>query len=230
MINQSRWIRAAFWLLVLFSPAIASAQDVAMTFQLARAQSCRDKCPTEIVGEGTITLESAGAFRAAAARFSSGSIVVRLNSIGGNLVGGLELGNALRQMGATTEVGKGARCVSACAYAFLGGTRRSVTGGRIGIHNFRPDESASVNDFPDALVQHANVILKAYVAHLDVDQRLVELSASVPSTTIRYLDDAELRRFRVVNGHLRKAQEGDSAALDLRKDKVVFQPEMKNSP
>ena len=170
-----------------------------MTFRLVAPQSCRAVCPQEIAAQGMITLESAGAFRAAAASLPPGRIVVRFDSAGGNLVGGLELGNALRELNATTSVNNGARCVSACAYAFLGGARRSVTGGRIGVHNFSLGPSAWHLNFSDEITEKTIAILTDYVTRMDADPALVTFAARVPAITVRYLDAPELRRYRVVN-------------------------------
>ena len=200
MMLETLSMRAALaGLLALLLPAAASAQDDTMTFRVVAAQDCRGSCPAEIAAEGMITLESVRAFRAAAATLPPNRIVVRLASPGGNLVGGIELGNALREVNATVIVGKGARCVSACVYAFLGGAVRRVTGGRIGIHRFRPGGDEPGDDFPDVLVQRAIQILNDYVTRMGADPELVRLAASVPPTTVRFLDAGELRRYRVVN-------------------------------
>src|SRR5947209_19946303 len=104
---------ASFWM------TAAAGQDAAMTFRVVPAQNCRS-CAPEILAVGFITLESPDEFRAAAGKIG-GAVVVRLASPGGNLVGGLRLGQAVRELGAATTVARGSRCVSACAYAFLGG-------------------------------------------------------------------------------------------------------------
>src|SRR5258707_10254553 len=131
---SSLCMRAALaGLLALFLPAGAFAQSEAMTFRLVAPKACGGLCPAEIVADGLITLESADALRALAGPLRPAPIVVRLSSPGGNLVGGLQLGQALRDLGATVTVGKGARCVSACVYTFLGGSvRRVAPGGRGG--------------------------------------------------------------------------------------------------
>ena len=50
--------------------------------------------------------------------------VVALASDGGNLDAGTQIGEAIRLKGFLTLVPDGARCASACALAWLGGTRR----------------------------------------------------------------------------------------------------------
>jgi hypothetical protein len=96
-------------------------------------------------------------------------------------------------------VGKGARCVSACVYAFLGGAMRRVIDGRIGVHRFRPEGEESDRDFPTALVQRATEVLTEYVTHMGADPELVKLAMGISPPAVRFLDAGELRRYRVVN-------------------------------
>jgi hypothetical protein len=200
MMLQTSLVRVALnGLLALFLPAAAAAQQDAMTFRAVTAQNCRGPCPAEIVAEGMITLDSASAFRAVAAIVPSNRIVVRLASAGGNLIGGMQLGDALRESNATVVVGRGARCVSACVYAFLGGRTRRVSGGRIGVHRFRPADESRGDDFPAVLVQRMIETLMAYVARMGVDPALVRLALGVAPGAVHVLDATELRRYRLTN-------------------------------
>jgi hypothetical protein len=83
--------------------------------------------------------------------------VVRLNSPGGLTLEGMEVGRVIRDASLETLVARGDVCASACALAFLGGTRRYVTGtgvGRrlefgamLGFHGFRTaDDSVQVEN------------------------------------------------------------------------------------
>ncbi len=73
---------------------------------------------------------------------------VRLNSPSGVLLEGMKIGNVIRDTELETLISRGDECASACALAFLGGTRRYATGtgiGRrmefgasLGFHGFRP--------------------------------------------------------------------------------------------
>jgi hypothetical protein len=73
--------------------------------------------------------------------------VVRLNSPGGLVFEGMELGTVIRDAQLETFISRGDECASACALAFLGGTSRYATGtgvGRrmefgaaLGFHGFR---------------------------------------------------------------------------------------------
>lgn len=171
-----------------------------MTFRVAAQAGCKGPCADEIIADGVITLDSADAFRAVAARLQPNHIAVRLSSPGGNLVGGLQLGQAFRKLNASVTVAKGTRCVSACVYAFIGGTvRRVAPGGRIGVHRFRPADEESVDNVPASLAQRTIEVLKNYVAEMGADPDLIRLAASAAPPAVRYLDSGELRRYRVVN-------------------------------
>jgi hypothetical protein len=58
--------------------------------------------------------------------------VVRLNSPGGLVLEGMEVGRVIRDARLETLVVRGDICASACALAFLGGTRRYATGNGVG--------------------------------------------------------------------------------------------------
>lgn len=193
--------RAVFvGLLFLFCPNFGAAQEDAMTFRVVAAQNCRGSCPAEIAADGMITLESAKEFRSIAATLHPNRVVVHLASPGGNLVGGLQLGQALRELNSTVIIGKGARCVSACVYAFLGGMVRRVAGGRIGVHRFRPiGEDRDGGEFPEVLVKRATEILTEYVARMGADPGLTEFAMSISPPAVHYLNAAELRRYRMIN-------------------------------
>jgi hypothetical protein len=55
-------------------------------------------------------------------------VTLQLNSPGGALLEGIALGEAIREARIITRVARGDECFSACALAFLGGTRRYATG------------------------------------------------------------------------------------------------------
>jgi hypothetical protein len=197
--SSKRRRAALIGLLASLLPSVGVAQQDTMNFRVVAAQHCRGPCSAEIAADGLIALDSADAFRSVAAALAPKQIVVRLASSGGSLVGSLQLGQAFRAVNATVIVGKGARCVSACVYAFLGGVMRRVSGGRIGVHRFRPANEDSDSDFPAILVQRATEMLGGYVTQMGADPELVRLALDVSPPAIHYLDAAELRRYRVTN-------------------------------
>lgn len=198
-IFANRHKRAALLsLLALLFPAPCFAQDEEMSFRRLAAKSCHASCPAEIAADGIITKDSADAFRVVAKIAVPAAIVVHLASPGGSLVGSLQLGEAFREFNTTVIVGNGARCTSACVYALLGGAARRVTGGRVGVHRFRPENESDQN-FPPVLVQRAAEVLTQYVAHMGANPALVGLAMDVSPPAVHFLGTGELRRYRVID-------------------------------
>jgi hypothetical protein len=190
---------ALIGLLVLFWPTIGTAQEALMKFRVVPGQSCGGSCASEIAADGMITPESAEDFRKIANTLRPNQILVRLASPGGSLVGSLQLGQAFREFNSTVIVGKGARCASACLYAFLGGATRRVAGGQIGVHRFRPESEETDQDFPTVLVQRATEVLTSYVTQMGADPDLIKLAMTIVPPSIYYLNAGEMRRFHVTN-------------------------------
>jgi len=133
--------------LVLSLPAISHAE--AMRFrtpaedQVSRlARFALDGGQHQIFASGEVEIGSAQQLRDFVAAEDIRWAKIIFDSPGGSLVGGLLLGEAIRQLGFDTEVaseGTGAPgiCASACAYAFAGGLNRFYfEGGRLGLHQF----------------------------------------------------------------------------------------------
>ena len=140
---------------------------------------------------------------------------VALDSPGGSLLGGLQLGRLIRKLGFKTSVAKtirdgrshdrskGGICFSACAYAFLGGTERVVAAGQYGIHQFYTDallkdpqgKVFTAIDFSDQ--QALTGFLLSYVLEMGVKPELVVEANRTAPTDISLPDDRQLLDFRV---------------------------------
>ncbi len=118
---------------------------------------------------------------------------VWLASNGGDIDAGMELGRMLRKLDVFTIVGRNDQCLSACAFAFMGGVRRSVAG-RLGIH--RP-YFPFTQETPDrqARFRYMQKSLKAFIEELDFPDSLYEAVMVVPPETMHILVPAELKRF-----------------------------------
>jgi len=67
----------------------------------------------------------------------SGTLIVDLDSVGGALSSGMDMGLVLMSIGAHTRVSPGKACISACVFTFLGGRFREVmSGGTLEPHGF----------------------------------------------------------------------------------------------
>ena len=146
--------------------------------------------------------------------------ILRLNSSGGSLGGGMSLGFAIRENKFSTEVGsseleKGdgrealydrsqGSCVSACAYAYLGGIDRTLDpGARLGFHQFydgKALEAPAARLYSGKDLDEQQRIMSAivlYVIQMGVDPRLVVVASDASATEMRYLEGEDARKLRV---------------------------------
>jgi len=142
---------------------------------------------------------------------------VVFDSPGGSLLGALELGQAIRDLGYTTAVGQtkkspgepygaiaGGECYSACVFAFMGGVHRELDEeDQIGVHqHYRNDALAdqttvSFTGLDMSRIQLIDGVLVSYTRHMGVDPYLVALAASVgPDEPIAILDHQLLAELR----------------------------------
>jgi hypothetical protein len=98
--------------------------------------------------------------------------VLYLDSPGGNLIGGMELGRTIRKHHLTTDIARKsekldesepASCVSACALAFLGGEYRSVMQGSVyGAHPNKNDTAQFLSAAVVAYIQEMGVATEPF--------------------------------------------------------------------
>lgn len=109
--------------------------------------------------------------------------VVVLDGPGGSVVAGLEIGTAIRNRGFFTGVKNGARCVSACAFAWLGGAKRYMgKSSLVGFHG------AFVIRDGRALTSGAwNDLVKAYMDRLGFGGQTASILTREAPNSIRWL-------------------------------------------
>jgi hypothetical protein len=173
-----------------------AATTWAMTFekQPRCSEGLTPKCQTMILALGQIDKDSPKQFKSFAQDFPRGTWVA-ISSPGGNLVGGMQLGLAIREMGFNTTIGNTdfspPDCLSACAYAFAGGVSRKLTpGSRYGLHQFRgTDQAISAED-----TQKISATLAKYLDTMGVDRRLLDYAQMTTSdkVTVLTLTQAQL--------------------------------------
>jgi hypothetical protein len=148
---------------------------------------------------------------------------VFLNSPGGNLFAGMQLGRVLREAGVNTYVGSfvtdndhkfagkpGIKlipggCYSACSLAFLGGVYRyAIDGSEYGVHRFSNPSGATKNDLDTAQVVSAAI--GNFIREMDVEPGLFDLMASQGKDAVRVLTKSELNHFNVVNNGRKKPE------------------------
>src|SRR5215203_851301 len=176
-----------------------------------------------IQASGEITLETPKEFERFLASLSTAPNLVRLHSPGGNLTGGIALGELFRARGFSTEVGSdrfapdyrgilGGRaservpgmCASACAYAFLGGTERFLDpDARLGFHRFY-QENALANpttkmftgeDIDKAQTTTAYLVL--YAVKMGVDARVAVTASQAGPNEMRWISVDEAGSLRI---------------------------------
>jgi len=128
---------------------------------------------------------------------------IELDSRGGALEEGLRVGRLFRQFGVTTIVGRNARCLSACALAFLGGatvaaakivpSRRLEIGGQLGFHAFHAGREEQSPDTTTSRAKGvaegraASAIIIAYAVEMGADPGLLARALVNPPEDVTYI-------------------------------------------
>jgi hypothetical protein len=137
--------------------------------------------------------------------------VLYLDSAGGNLIGGMELGRTIRNHHLSTDIArksekhdesKPARCVSACALAFLGGEFRSVMQGSVyGVHRFFSNKPVP-NESDMEQVLSAGVVV--YIKEMGVDTQLFTIATRAGEVESITFSQQDLLRLGVINNGSQK--------------------------
>ena len=188
-----------------------------MEFQLAHADGA-----AWIIAQGRITETSGADFTAYLSGIDAQPLGVVLNSYGGRLDGGLALGRAIRAEGLATRLtqisGCGdaedtpsqiSRCLSSCAYAFLGGVSRSVERGhQLGFHSFYP--AAGQGEIAEDVLRVATArmmaTLQAYVLDMGANPTLPQIAALVANDRIFVPQGTELSALGIETGPVQVAR------------------------
>jgi hypothetical protein len=176
-------------------------------------------CCWWIVAEGEITADTPRALEQFLASNTKGGPVL-FNSPGGSLIGGLRLGYIIRKHGLDTQVGwqrstgvgigigeEQSICASACAYAFMGGTQRTLgdMGARLGVHRFYRGTAAdnlsggaySERDLDDT--QRIFAALVAYIREMGIDAKVVGLADRAGPNEMYWISSEEAAALGITN-------------------------------
>lgn len=130
---------------------------------------------------GTFNAGDEAVFKKTAAE--SDRAVVVLNSGGGNLVTGLEIGRAIRLRGFATAVPQGALCASACALTWLAGSPRLLdANSKLGFH-----AAYRIVDGHASEYGAANALVGAYLNQLALSDKAIVFVTSAPPEGIEWL-------------------------------------------
>ncbi|PNG26620.1 hypothetical protein [Methylocella silvestris] len=186
-----------------------AAPSAAMSFRSVGhpAVSCRGACGPIIAAEGRITDESPAEFLAflrgayGSAHGGSPRPIVLLNSQGGKIVAGMELGKAFRRFGVTAIVASAGEgdathapgvCLSACVYALMGAATRIVApSSSIGVHRMFAYEGGA-RHFATGEMTAA---LRRYSRAMGVSADVIAAAEQVGPDSMRILTPAELARW-----------------------------------
>lgn len=118
---------------------------------------------------------------------------VLLRSPGGHLLTGLEIGRTIRMRNFGTGVAPKTMCASACALAWLGGTKRYMDdASRLGFHVAYTESGGIVRE--SGL---ANAVVGAYATQLGLPMSAVIYISSAGPSDMRWLTVADARRFGI---------------------------------
>jgi len=153
-------------------------------------------------------------FRKAALQYQNA--VVKLDSPGGRMLVGIELGKAIRLMGFPTMVDEDALCASACGYAWLGGARREMAiSAKIGFHAAYVVENGQYRE-----KGLGNALVGAYLNQLGLPQTAVAYISAAPPDGMTWLTPDDAVRVgievTVVNSGRREEQQSPAAGAIKR--------------
>lgn len=149
---------------------------------------------------------------------------IYLNSPGGNLIGGIQLGEIIHEFGLGTRVARTVacdqcgpafqmgelqetdapgQCYSACAFAFLGGKWRIADGGSLGVHqHYYKDALAdpstpkfTAGDFSQQEV--IDGLLLEYVIKMGVDPKFLTYAVITAPTNLYLFTSSELKHYGI---------------------------------
>ena len=168
-----------------------------------------ETCTPKILAQGTIKEHTPKLFQEFIDQNNPNKDVV-LNSIGGSMVGGFALGKLFKEYGFNTVVKPTVNiytvvgeqpinemiCYSACAYAFLGGHKRTVEdGGLYGVHAY-----TSISGQNHFLSKHiANNYIKDYLKDINITQEYFDIATATDNEDMNVLSRDELIRLNIIN-------------------------------
>jgi ATP-dependent protease ClpP protease subunit len=158
---------------------------------------------------GVLSPKTLEKFKAFVSARNNPPAIVYFDSPGGDLASGMNLGTLIRRLGYASDVGaidkktlqvrKGS-CASACVFAYAGGTFRYLTAGStIGVHRFSSADG-KVSDSDLDVGQVVTAASSAYFSEMGVSPEVIEKVALADKDSLYVLTNAELLRYRVVNG------------------------------
>jgi len=141
--------------------------------------------------DGTLVPADVDQFRAKVAGIKKAAVIFRSN--GGNLYAAIRIGKFIRAMNWITYVPADVTCASACALAWLGGTRRFADPtARIGFHAAGTNEGGQVTE-----TSFGNALIGAYLNEIGMSEEAILYITSADPRSMRWLSAEEAARFGI---------------------------------
>ena len=207
---------------ILLVASNTNSRADAMIFRVAEPDTADGATPGWIVADGEITADSAKSFRdflTNKAHLGARSVIL-LNSLGGSLFGGVALGEVIREFGLGTRIGRSVPdpphqgnyltetdspgvCLSACAFAFLGGKFRTASDRTLGVHQHYSEDALrepAAKQFTAGDLSAQQIIagiLAEYVVRMGVDARFLTRAAMTEPRSIYLFTTNEMEEFSI---------------------------------
>jgi hypothetical protein len=164
-------------------------------FQAAAATITTKALPdveaTLVVISGSIKAEDEDDFSTAIQGIQNG--IVALDSLGGSLIAGLEIGKKIRLRNFATLVGNGGRCASVCALIWLGGTKRFLEPhAAVGFHAAYVIEKGNARESGVG-----NALVGAYLTNLGLLENAVMYITQASPDEITWLNETSAKELGI---------------------------------
>ena len=208
-----------------FAPSLTSAApQTPMKFE--SFQPCRGSgsfCGVRILAKGVIEATSHRKLAAFITKAQKDElpplITIMFDSPGGDMAGGVSLGQFIRSRGYDTalerdieeevtidpsskaspvrRIATNTMCASACSLAFFGGRARSMTtDARLGVHQFY---SGTGSDLGESATQFTMTKLALYLEEMGVDRRILDFASSAGPSGMFWVPDTLGRELKIDN-------------------------------
>lgn len=129
-------------------------------------------------------------------RRNGDNIYVSFNSIGGDLIEGIEIGRYIRSLNANTIIANGNVCYSSCFFSFIGGIKRTVEPeGKLGVHQFYGGKGTS--GYVESTTQYLTSQLLQYTAHMGVSIETLKYAFQTPPRSMYVFTPEEINQYSI---------------------------------
>jgi len=163
-----------------------------------------DNASVLVAIEGELDLGDIEVFRNKTEALPIGRATVEFSGKGGSLLAGIRIGTLIRAKKFITVVPDGAQCASACALAWLGGTRRLIgEHATVGFHTaYIVKTGGLIESGP------GNAILGAYLNQLGLSEKAILYITHAAPTSMQWMSIEDAAEFGITVAKLPPSQAG----------------------